>query len=165
MARLKNNASAGTKKRAIILAFDGSETLGYLCPVLLHESETMELLTPEGEYRQLSCKDVKAVYFVRDLEAPATPERKTFLSRPKLEGLWVRLEFRDGDVMEGIVPQDLLEMLEKGIFLTPPNMSGNTQRVYVPRKALQKLQVLGVVGAARRAPAKPAIRQPGLFEE
>jgi hypothetical protein len=165
MVRLKNFPSPGTRKKAIIVTFDGSETPCYVSPNLFSPSETMEFLTPGGEHRQLPAKDVKAVSFVRDLEAPATPERKTFLSRPKLEGLWVRMEFRDGDVMEGIASQDLLEVIEKGIYITPPNMNGNIQRLYVPPKALRKLQVLGVVGAARRASAKPTPRQPGLFEE
>jgi hypothetical protein len=165
MARLNNSPSHGTKKKAIILAFDGTETAGYLSPALLAQSESMELLTPEGEYRQVPAGNVKAVYFVRDLEAPAAPERKTFLSRPKLEGLWVRMEFRDGDVMEGIVSQDLMEVISKGIYVTPPNLNGNLQRLYVPQKSLHKLQVLGVVGAARRIPTKPPPRQPGLFEE
>ena len=49
-----------------------------------------------------------------------------FLSRPKLDGLWVRLRFRDEDVMEGIVANDLLDLLDNGVQFTPPDLHGNT---------------------------------------
>ena len=32
------------------------------------------------------------------------PERKVFLSRPKLDGLWVRLRYADSETIEGVVP-------------------------------------------------------------
>ena len=48
-------------------------------------------------------------------------------------------------------------MLDSGIQLTPPDLHGNTLRMFVPRSALLELKVLGVVGVARRA-AQP---QPG----
>ena len=51
---------------------------------------------------------------MREFTEPFEPERKTFLSRPKLDGLWVRLRFRDEDVMEGIVGNDLLDLLDSG---------------------------------------------------
>jgi hypothetical protein len=78
------------------------------------------------------------------------PERKIFLSRPKLDGLWVRLRFRDDDVIEGIVANDLLDLLDKGVQLTPPDLHGNTLRLFIPRSALAEVKVLGVVGVARR---------------
>ena len=61
---------------------------------------------------------------MREFKEPFEPERKTFLSRPKLDGLWVRLRFRDEDVMEGIVANNLLELLDTGVRLTPPICTG-----------------------------------------
>ncbi len=78
--------------------------------------------------------------------APA-PERKTFLSRPKLDGLWVRLRFRDEDVMEGIVANDLLDLLDKGVQLTPPDLHGNTLRIFIPRSALAGSESVGRGGS------------------
>jgi len=52
------------------------------------------------------------------------------------------------------------------LLLTPPDMRSNTQRIYVPRLAIQSLEVVSLIGSpARRRPAagaKPE-EQPELF--
>lgn len=134
---------------------DQTPVKGYANPKSLGHDETIDLLTPEGEHRPLPAADVKAIYFVREFDADFELERKTFLSRPKLDGLWVRLRFSDDEVMEGIVSNDLLDLLNSGVHLTPPDLHGNTLRMFVPRSALTEMKVLGVVGIARRAPRQP----------
>lgn len=136
---------------------------GYLNPARLGDTDTVELLTPEGEHHNLPVKDVRSIYFVRDFEENFEPGRKAFLSRPKLDGLWVRLKFRDEDTMEGVVPNDLLSLLDRGVQITPPDLHGTTLKIFIPRSALAEMTVLGVVGIARRKPPVPP--QPGLFTE
>jgi hypothetical protein len=136
---------------------------GYLNPAKLGDAEAVDLLTPEGEHRSIALKDVRSIYFVREFTDDFEPERKAFLSRPKLEGLWVRLKFRDNDCLEGVVPNDLLSLLDRGVQITPPDLHGVTLRIFIPRTALSEMTVLGVVGIARRKPA--AAVQPGLFSE
>jgi len=121
------------------------------------------LLTPDGEQRNFAVKDVRSIYFVREFADDFEPERKAFLSRPKLDGLWVRLKFRDEDTIEGVVPNDLLSLLDRGVQITPPDLHGTTLRIFIPRTALTEMTVLGVVGIARRKPAAPP--QPGLFND
>jgi hypothetical protein len=131
----------------------------------------IDLLTPEGEHKSIALADVKSVHFVREFLETIEPERKTFLSRPKLDGLWVRLRFRDDDVMEGIVSNDLLDLLDTGVQLTPPDLHGNSLRLFIPRTALEEMKVLGVVGVARRTARDAsgartiAPAQPKLFSE
>ena len=136
---------------------------GYLNPGKLGATETLELLTPEGEQRSFEVKDVRSIYFVREFADDYEPERRAFLSRPKLDGLWVRLRFRDEDTIEGVVPNDLLSLLDRGVQITPPDLHGTTLKIFIPRTALTEMTVLGVVGISRRKPAVPA--QPGLFNE
>jgi hypothetical protein len=144
---------------------------GYVNPATLGRTEVIDLLTPDGEHRSIALAEVKSVYFVREFLEPFEPDRKTFLSRPKLDGLWVRLRFRDDDVMEGIVSNDLLDLLDTGVQLTPPDLRGNSLRLYIPRSALKEMKVLGVVGVARRTAReatqarKIAAAQPKLFGE
>jgi hypothetical protein len=167
MSRAKSPVAASTHKKVIVLLLDRSSMRGYLNPGSLGPEENIDLLTADGEHRSIDLQDVKSIHFVREfLDAPA-PERKTFLSRPKLDGLWVRLRFRDEDVMEGIVANDLLDLLDKGVQLTPPDLHGNTLRIFIPRSALAEVKVLGVVGVARRAPAdsRVATFQSKLFTE
>jgi hypothetical protein len=104
---------------------------------------------------------------VREFSDEFAPQRKTFLSRPKLDGLWVKLRFHDGEVLEGVIPNDLLSLLDNGLQITPPDLNSSTDRIFVPRAALAEVTVLGVVGIARRKPAAAAAvaSQPRLFSE
>jgi Family of unknown function (DUF6982) len=165
---VKTRAPASTHKKVVVLLLDRTAIRGYLNPALLGRMETIDLLTPEGEHREVALKDVKCVYFVREFSEAFEPERKVFLSRPKLDGLWVRLKFRDADVMEGIVSNDLLDLLDTGVQLTPPDLHGNSLRMFIPRSALEEMKVLGVVGVARRMPGATrgaTALQPKLFGE
>ena len=160
---MKTRTAASTHKKVVVLLLDRSVLRGYLNPEKLGDAETIDLLTPEGEHRAVALKDVRSIYFVREFTDDFEPERKAFLSRPKLEGLWVRLKFRDNDCIEGVVPNDLLSLLDRGVQITPPDLHGTTLRIFIPRTALSEMTVLGVVGIARRKPAPPV--QPGLFSE
>jgi hypothetical protein len=140
---------------------------GYLTPTRLGQADPIDVLTPEGEHEQIPLAKVRAIYFVREFSDDFEPERKAFLSRPKLDGLWVRLRFTDGDILEGVVPNDLLSLLDNGLQITPPDLNSSTDRIFVPRGALSEVTVLGVVGIARRKPAAAAAaaNQPRLFTE
>ena len=163
---LKTRQPASTHKKVIVELQDHSVLKGYLNPGGLGRVDPLDLLTPEGEHQALALDKTRAVYFVRDLGEDIDLERKTFLSRPKLEGLWVRLRFRDGDQLEGVIPNDLLGLLDNGLQITPPDFNSNTDRIFVPRGALTELTVLGVVGIARKKPAAAAAgAQPRLFNE
>ena len=148
---------------------DSSAVPGYVNPSKLGKTEAFDLLTQDGEHREVSLDEVRCVYFVREFTSNYALERKAFLSRPKLDGLWVRLKFRDSDTLEGVVPNDLLALLDSGVHITPPNMQGDTQRMFIPRAAITEMKVLGVVGVARRPRAAAAAAvvsaQPGLFTE
>src|ERR1700721_1699735 len=168
MARSKTVAPASTLKKVIVEFLDRTFARGYLNPAILGSTEAIDLLTADGEHRPIDLQGVKSVHFVREFVDSVVLERKTFLSRPKLDGLWVRLRFRDDDVMEGIVANELLDLLDKGVQLTPPDLHGNTLRLFIPRSALAEVKVLGVVGVARRSPADSrvaAASQSNLFSE
>jgi hypothetical protein len=163
---VKKPAAATTHKKVIVFLLDKTHAQGYLNPQTLGQSGSVELLTREGEYLTLDMAKAKSIHFVREFTNHHEPERKAFLSRPKLEGLWVRCQFRDGDSIEGVVPNNLAEMLESGVRLTPPDLHGNSLWVFIPRTALADMKVLGVVGIARRQAAVAATSsQPKLFEE
>jgi hypothetical protein len=149
----------------VVRFLDRSLQRGYLNPNRLGDVESLDLLTTEGEHRAIDLKDVRSIYFVREFADDFEPERKAFLSRPKLDGLWVLLKFRDEETIEGVVPNDLLSLLDRGVQITPPDLHGTTLRIFIPRSALAQMTVLGVVGIARRKPAAPAQPQPGLFGE
>jgi hypothetical protein len=162
---LKTRAPASTHKKVVVVFADKKSLRGYLNPSRLGQSDPIDLLTPEGEHQELPLAKVRSIYFVREFSDDFEPERKAFLSRPKLDGLWVRLRYNDGDTLEGVVPNDLLSLLDNGVQITPPDLNSATDRIFVPRTALTELVVLGVVGIARRKPAAGPDTQPRLFTD
>jgi hypothetical protein len=159
--------AASTTKKAVVRRFDKEPLAGYLNPLSHLQLTGVELLSAQGNVAIIPYADIKVVTFVRDFDTSAGTPRQVFQNRPKMEGLWVRLQFRDGDLMEGVIPNNLLQLETHGFNLIPPEPYGNVQRVFVPRLALRSVEVLGVVGSPlRRRKAKPAAReQIGLFEE
>lgn len=161
---MKARGAASTHKKVVVTFCDGTTLQGYFNPTRLPD-DPLALLTINGEHRELPLKEIRAVYFVRDFTDDYEPERKAFFSRPKLDGLWVRLKFRDNQTLEGVVSNDLLALLDSGIQITPPDLNGAAVRIFVPRSALSEVTVLGVVGVARRKPAAATPAQPKLFSE
>jgi hypothetical protein len=147
---VKKAAKPSRHKKVVALLLNRARINGYVDPAEVGQTEIVDMLTPQGEHKAVKLGDIKSLYFVRDFDAPFEPEQKKFLSRPKLDGLWVRLRFRDEDVVEGMVSNDLLNLLDAGVQLTPPDLHGNTTRMFIPRSALLEMKVLGVVGVARR---------------
>jgi hypothetical protein len=163
---LKIKPPASTHKKVVIELLEKKLMRGYLNPARLTQAEAIDLLTPEGAHEVVPLVKVRAIYFVRNLGEDIEMERKSFLSRPKLDGLWVRVRFRDGQSLEGLIPNDLLGFQDNGLQMTPPDFNSNTDRIFVPRTALTELTVLGVVGISRRKPAAAAAgAQPRLFNE
>lgn len=121
---------------------------GYVNPQSFQKADGIEMLSLAGQVVFLPYKDVKGVYFVRDFEGDREHlERKVFTSRPKSDGLWLRMKFKDNEVLDGILPNNLLLLAEKGFTVIPPDPYANNQRIYVPKSSLAELTVLGVIGS------------------
>ncbi len=157
---------SSTAKRVLVRRFGRDSIAGIVYPDTYLKPLHLELLRPDGTYLAIPYDEVKTVSFVRDLDAKPDPAR-IFLTRPKLEGLWVRMVLRDGEVQDGVLPNNLLSWDLQGYTVTPPESDSNNQRVFVPKEALKSVQVLGVVGSPLRAakPKKkvPTDAQPTLF--
>jgi hypothetical protein len=66
-----------------------------------------------------------------------------------------------------VTPQSPLPPAQPTYLVNPPDQRSNTQRIFVPRTALESLTVLAVIGATRRPRRGPTDdqRQVTLFEE
>ena len=154
-------------KKVVITRFERENLAGFVNPFSYLQPLHLELLKPDGQLALVPYDEVKSVCFVQDFEA-APETRRVFLTRPKLEGLWVRMVFRDSEVLDGILPNDLLASGVAGFTVTPPEPDGNNQRVFIPRQALKSIQVLGVVGSPLRGKRKKGAAtedQGSLFQE
>ena len=145
----------------------------------------IDLLDLSGRILPLPLEDIKYICYVRDfnLNDAVNPERltrKTFLARPRTEGLWLRLTFSppggsstgtatEADLFEGLAPLDITladDMLDDaGLFLIPPDIRSNTQRIYVPRTSIADLQLIAVITTPSRKKPLPTPAAPSLQED
>lgn len=139
-----------THKKVIVRKMDRDTVNGYVTPANFVREGKLELLNTAGTVIAIELHDIKGVYFVREFGDSEILSRKTFTSRPRTEGLWVRLRFKDSEVLEGMMPNDLSLTTAEGFLVNPPDLRSNTQRIFVPRSALESLTVLAVIGATRR---------------
>lgn len=156
-----------THKKVIVRKTDRDTLNGYVSPANFINDGKLEVLNTAGNVVGVDLKEIKGVYFVRDFTDSESLSRKTFTSRPRSEGLWVRLKFKDGEILEGMMPNDLTQALPEGYLINPPDLRSNTQRIFVPRTALASLIVLAVIGGAqrRRRAAAEDVRQVSMFGE
>lgn len=155
---------ATTHKKVVVRKMDRDSVNGYVTATFIADGK-VEVMNTAGKVVAIELREVKGVYFVREFGDSESLGRKTFTSRPRVEGLWVRLRFRDNEVIEGMMPNDLLQDGAEGFSVIPPDPHSNTQRIFVPRSALAEMTVLGVIGekAGRRGRRPEDTRQVPMF--
>lgn len=160
------NRDNSTRKKVIAEMRKGESIQGYVNFESLSSSEGLTLLGADGQNHQIPWKSLKILWFVQDWNNELDEAEQTvFLRRPRLEGLWVRLTFRDGSLLEGVLVNDLLRTDTQGYLLTPPSSNGNLNAVFVPRAALKTVKVLSVIGAPARSRRRgPTPGQSTLFD-
>jgi hypothetical protein len=172
LLRAKIQAMGSARKPVIVRKFSREWYVGYAGAVFGQDSPALEVLDLNGKVLTVAWEAVKWVCYVRDLSSssdPANPERllqKRFAVRPRTAGLWVRMTLNDGDELEGIASNDRSLVTGAGLLLTPPDTRSNTQRIYIPRQAIQSLEVVSLIGAAgrkRRPEPGRGEPQPELF--
>ena len=155
-----------THKKVIVRKMGRDSISGYVAPAHFVVEDKLELLNPSGKVVLIDLAEIKSVDFVRDFSESGGTGRKTFTTRPRTEGLWVRLKFIDNDVLEGMMANDLTQVAPQGYLITPPDTRGNTQKVFVPKSALHEMIVLAVIGRPEtRKKTADDLRQEKLFTE
>ena len=157
-----------THKKVVVRKMDRDTINGFVGANFVVDGK-LEMMNTAGNVVLIPLSDVKGVFFVREFGDSESLIRKTFTTRPRSEGLWVRLRFRDNDTIEGMLPNNLAQISPEGFLINPPDLRSNTQRIFVPRSALSELTVLAVIGGAAQRRRKGAVasdeRQEELFGE
>jgi hypothetical protein len=155
---------ASLRKPVIVRKFSRDWCAGYAALTFPQDAPELEILDLSGKVLLIPWKQIKWVCYVRDLPAPASqsesanPERllhKRFSTRPRTAGVWLRMTLNDGEELEGLAANDRSLLDGAGLLLTPPDTRSNTQRIYVPRSAIQAVEVAGLIGAGSRKGAAP----------
>ena len=140
-------------KKVIIRLRGGAQATGFLDPQRLNATDPVDLLSPDGEMITLDSSQLLAVFFVQDFDVPVPPRRNSSLP-PQGPGLWVRLRFHDHESIEAVANNELLHWGEAALDLGPLSTGGTCSRIWIPRQALESVQVLAVLSSpVRRTPA------------
>jgi hypothetical protein len=150
--------TVATKSEKVVIQFGTGTLKGYLeSPA----SDTIEGLlgdAPQGSpetlrvrrldsevVEEVSFKDVKAVFYVNSFNGDSDHRDLNFHTRaPIVHGIWMRVQFLDGEVMEGIVYNSIRYLIDPGFFLLPTDPGSNNKLVYVLKSWLVDHRVLGM---------------------
>jgi hypothetical protein len=94
---------------------------------------------------KISAKDIKAVFYVNSFDGNSGHKQINFHTRASIvHGIWMRFQFLDGEVMEGIVFNSIRYLVDPGFFLLPTDPGSNNKLVYVLKNWLVDHRVLGI---------------------
>ena len=169
----KSRTMSLLRKRVIVRKFSKEWLAGYAGANCGQNSAALEILDLSGKVVSVDWNEVKWVCYVRDFPAQsssqsaaqANPEHllhKRFSVRPRTAGLWLRMTLNDGEELEGLAANDRSLIDGVGLLLTPPDTRSNTQKIFLPRQAIQSLEVVSLIGVAQRK--KPAAPRPSSYQ-
>jgi hypothetical protein len=121
--------ASSTNKRVLVVRFDREPVTGVVNPAVLFQDGFLEVLSLGGNLITIPATEAKAVCFVKDLPTTEVWKPNRFFTvRPKMEGLWLRLRFRDEDAMDGVAPNNLLLLEPNGFQVIPPDTQVGASR-------------------------------------
>jgi hypothetical protein len=142
----------------VVIQF-GSRTLkGYLEPPVWNSTEdlangapatlpaTLRIRHMDSERsEEISTAEIKAIFYVNSHQGNSEHQSLSFHSKaPVAKGIWIRLTFRDGEEMEGLVYNSLSYLVDPGFFIWPTDPESNNKLAYVLKDWLIGHQVLGI---------------------
>ena len=105
--------------------------------------ETLKIITQQGKEQTFSTEKLKAVFFVKDFQGNPEYDEIKFLNKQSVSSMiWVRVEFFDGEVLEGKILNNMELISSPGFYLSPSDQDTNNKRVYVVKSALKNFTFL-----------------------
>jgi hypothetical protein len=148
----------------MVYRFERETLAGFVDAGNPFESGFVQFLNRDGVVQNLPMEQIKLICFVREwLNQPPWP-RSQYAVRPRQQGLWVRLRFKDGDSVEATMPNSLNTLDPVSIVATPPEPAAGVQKVLIPRCALESFEVLGVVGSPLKKQKSTPKNQLSMFD-
>lgn len=94
---------------------------------------------------EIPVKNAKAVFYVNSFEGDSNHKNLNFHTHvPTVHGIWMRFQFLDGEVIEGIVFNSLRYLIDPGFFVLPTDPGSNNKLIYVVKSSLADHRVLGL---------------------
>ena len=93
----------------------------------------------------IEVREIKAIFVVRSFRGDAKRNGLRFYSHgPAVGSIWVEIQFKDNEIVEGLVENSLHHLMGNGFFLRPSDPGSNNIYIYVNKVAIANYRVLGV---------------------
>jgi hypothetical protein len=134
------------KRKVVLRKLDGSVLKGFLAEIpIWNGREYISIQSLTNDEIRIPKSEVKALFFVRRFGGNKEhSEVRFFDTHPRIDGLWLRVTFKDNEVVEGIVANHFDFFVEEGFYIKPPDPNTNNRLVYVLKNALKDLTILGI---------------------
>jgi hypothetical protein len=94
---------------------------------------------------EIPIESTKAVFYVKDFDGDREHKNLRFYKgAPIIHGVWIRLEFTDGEIMEGLVHNTVRFLVDPAFFVLPTDPYSNNRLVYVVKSWLKECRILGL---------------------
>ncbi len=105
--------------------------------------DTLKIITQQGKEQTFHTEKLKAVFFVKDFQGNPEYDEIKFLNKQSVSSMvWVRVEFFDGEILEGKIPNNMELISSPGFYLSPSDRDTNNKRVYVVKSSLKDFTFL-----------------------
>ena len=94
----------------------------------------------KGEIKDINVEDLKAVFFVKDFKGNQAHHKKYHDTVPG-SGRKIKVEFSDGESIIGFALGYSPD--RQGFFMTPADLKGNNERIFVVNSATKNIKFQG----------------------
>lgn len=122
----------GRLQKGITMDFIPGKDLFHIMPSVSMQGEKL---------MQVSCTDLKAVFFVRDYKGnPDYSDKKDFEPGKPVIGRKIKIRFNDGEVLVGAT--NAYQPGRMGFFVAPADPQSNIERAYIVTRATRDVQLM-----------------------
>ena len=128
-------------QKVVVRTRDGEVIPGFANQDVMNS--TLKIITQQGKEQKFSIDKLKAVFFVKDFQGNPEYDEIKFLNKQSVSSMvWVRVEFFDGEILEGKIPNNMELISSPGFYLSPSDRDTNNKRVYVVKSSLKDFTFL-----------------------
>ncbi len=133
-----------TLQKVIVRTRDGKVIPGFANKDRI--KKTLKIINQQGKEKTFRMDKLKAVFFVKDFQGNPEYDEIKFLNKQAVSSMiWARVEFFDGEVLEGKIPNNMELIYSPGFYLSPSDQDTNNRRVWVVKSALKNFTILNPV--------------------
>ena len=124
--------------KAVVKFKDGAVAKGRTSDFFPNKAK-FHLEDASGRIAEISVEDLKAVFFVKDFDGDSA-RKDNYADEITGGGRKIKVDFADGETVTGCTLAYSPD--RQGFFMTPADLQGNNERIFVVKSATEKVTFL-----------------------